>query len=128
MSGGRWNYQQNSLGYEMFPCCEIQYGLGKGNEYERSRKLARRLDPMEDRQLSELVFDVLCLIYSADWYKSCDTSEPTYQQDVDYFKQKWLKAEPNDMIKSEIDKSIEDARDSLYITFGLKQRDERDYE
>ncbi len=133
MSGGRWNYQQNSLGYEMFPGCDVCYGLGdddrsKYSNYTGSVKLARKLNPMEDKQISELVFDVLCLIYSADWYKSGDTGEDCYGKDLEFFKRKWIKAEPNDMIKSEIDKAVEDARDSLYITFGLKQRDERDYE
>lgn len=125
MSGGKWNYNQSSLGYEMFPGCDICYGLGDdGKQYERSRKLARRLDPMEDKQLSELVFDVLCLIYSADWYQSGDTSEDTYRKDVRYFKEKWLKPKQAKLVKNEIDAAIEGARDDLYVSFGLKNRED----
>lgn len=124
MSGGRWNYSQCNLGYDMFPGCDICYGLGddsrnKYSNYTSSVKLARKLDPMEDKQLSELVFDVLCLVYSADWYKSGDTGEDTYLADAQYFKKKWLKQNPENIVKSEIDKAIEEAREELYKSLGL---------
>lgn len=124
MSGGRWNYSQCNLGYDMYPGCDVCYGFGddsrnKHSNYTWSVKLARKLDPMEDKQLSELVFDVLCLVYSADWYKSGDTGEDTYLADVKYFKQKWLKQKPEDSVKIEIDKAMEEAREELYKSFGL---------
>ena len=110
----------------MYPGCDVCYGLGddsrsKYNNYTSSVKLARKLDPMEDKQLSELVFDVLCLVYSADWYKSGDTGEDTYLADVKYFKQKWLKQKPDNIVKSEIDKAIEEVKDELYKSFGLEE-------
>lgn len=124
MSGGHWNYSQCNLGYDMYPGCDVCYGLGddsrsKYSNYTSSVKLARKLDPMEDKQLSELVFDVLCLVYSADWYKSGDTGEDTYLADVKYFKQKWLKQKPDNIVKIEIDKAIEEAKNELYKSFGL---------
>lgn len=122
MSGGRWNYGQLNLCYEMFPRSELSYGLGK-YYYQDSIKEARKYNPMEDKQISELVFDVLCLVYSADWYKSGDTGEETYREDVQFFKDKWLKIRPDDMIKNEIEKCIMEAKDELYIEFGLNQED-----
>lgn len=127
MSGGRWNYNQCNLGYDMFPGCDVCYGLGddeksKYRNYTESVKLARKLNPMEDRQLSELVFDVLCLIYSADWYKSGDTCEDIYREDVKFFKEKWLKVKP-DMVKDEICKSIQELKEELYVTFGIQEAD-----
>ena len=127
MSGGRWNYNQCNLGYDMFPGCDVCYGLGddeksKYRNYTESVKLARKLNPMEDRQLSELVFDVLCLIYSADWYKSGDTCEDIYREDVKFFKEKWLKVNP-DMVKDEIRKSIQELKEELYVTFGIQEKD-----
>lgn len=127
MSGGRWNYNQCNLGYDMFPGCDVCYGLGddkksKYSNYTESVKLARKLNPMEDRQLSELVFDVLCLIYSADWYESGDTCEDTYREDVKYFKEKWLKIKP-DSVKAEIGKSIQELKEELYVTFGIQEAD-----
>lgn len=125
MSGGRWNYNQCNLGYDMFPGCDVCYGLGddeksKYRNYTESVKLARKLNPMEDRQLSELVFDVLCLIYSADWYKSGDTCEDIYREDVKFFKEKWLNVKPDDSVKSEIDKSIQELKEELYVSFGVE--------
>ena len=127
MSGGRWNYNQCNLGYDMFPGCDVCYGLGddeksKYRNYTESVKLARKLNPMEDRQLSELVFDVLCLIYSADWYKSGDTCEDIYREDVKFFKEKWLKVNP-DTVEDEIRKSIQELKEELYVTFGIQEKD-----
>ena len=127
MSGGRWNYNQCNLGYDMFPGCDVCYGLGddeksKYRNYTESVKLARKLNPMEDRQLSELVFDVLCLIYSADWYKSGDTCEDIYREDVKFFKEKWLKVN-TDTVKDEICKSIQELKEELYVTFGIQEKD-----
>lgn len=115
MSGGHWNYEQCNLGYEMYPGCDVSYGLGDGKyrSYSESVKLARKLNPMEDRMLSELVFDVLCLIYSADWYKSGDTGEIDYKEDVKYFKQKWFKPTGKELIKDEIEKSVTALRNEL---------------
>lgn len=120
MSGGRWNYGQCNLGYEMFPTSSVSYGLGE-YEYDDSIKEARKRNPMEDKQISELVFDVLCLIYSADWYRSGDTGEETYRKDVEFFKNKWLKAEYENLVKEEIDKNIEETRNELYTEFGIKE-------
>lgn len=118
MSGGEWNYGQCNLGYEMFPDCDVCYGLGddskaKYGRYTESVALARKLNPMEDRQISELVFDVLCLIYSADWYKSGDTGKDTYHDDLKFFKQKWMKPSGEELVKEEIEKSVSDLRNEL---------------
>lgn len=123
MSGGHWNYNQCSLGYEMFPGSDVCYGLGE-HEYDRSIKEARKRNPMHDKQLSELVFDVLCLVYSADWCISGDTGEDTYRADIQFFKSKWLKQSPDELIRIEIDKSIAEAKEELYAAFGLKEEAE----
>ena len=118
MSGGRWNYGQCNLGYDMFPGCDVCYGIGsnersKYGQYTESVKLARKLNPMEDRQISELVFDVLCLIYSADWYESGDTGQDDYREDLKAFKQKWLNPSGDQLVKEEIEKSVDDLRNDL---------------
>ena len=130
MSGGYWNYDQITLGYDMFPGCDVCYGLGdntksKYGHYTKSVKRARQLDPMEDKQISELVFDVLCLIYSADWYKEADIGEERYRADIKFFKEKWLLQKPEQLVKDEIDKCMVEMKDRLYKSFGLKQEGER---
>ena len=117
MSGGRWNYNQCGLGYEMFHGCDVSYGLGDG-DYSRSVKQARRENPMQDKQISELVFDVLCLVYSADWYLSGDTGEDTYRKDVRFFKKKWF---GTNVDEREIRKSIEEVKEDLFVSFGVKE-------
>lgn len=123
MSGGRWNYNQSSLGYEMFPYSDITYGLGEDNQYYHyttNLKKARLSNPMHDKQISELVFDVLCLVQSADWYFSGDTGADQYEKDLKYFKKKWLKQTETALNKREIDQSISELRHDLYQTFGLE--------
>ena len=122
MSGGRWNYGQCNLGYDMYPNSEVRYGLGentKYREYTKSVKAARQANPMCDKQISELVYDVLCLIYSCDWYLSGDTGEENYLEDVQFFKKKWLKIKPEDAVRAEIDKSVSETKDELYKNFGI---------
>ena len=126
MSGGRWDYGQCNLGYDMYPQSDVCYGLGedtKYREYTKSVKAARSTNPMGDKQISELVYDVLCLIHSCDWYLSGDTCENQYLEDVKFFKQKWLKIKPEDAIKAEIDKSIGEAKDELYKSFGITEEE-----
>lgn len=125
MSGGKWNYGQCNLGYEMFPSSLVSYGLGK-HTYNDSVKEARKINPMEDKQISELIFDTLCLIYSADWYKSGDIGEDTYREDVQFFKNKWLKTKYDNLIKQEIDKSIKELKTDLYKEFLIKEQNDNE--
>ena len=113
MSGGRWCYNQDTLAYEMFPHSEVTYGLGKKN-YKESVKNARKTNPLDDKLLSELAYDLLCVIHSADWYMSGDTSEETYRADVAFFKDKWLMIGTAGMIKREIEKSMEETKEELF--------------
>lgn len=120
MSGGRWGYSNDHscnelFDYHVYP----DYGLGD-KDYTKSVNIARKINPMEDKQLTELVYDVFCLLHSLDWYKSSDTCEETYRKDVRYFKDKWLGEQRPDAVKKEIDEAIEAARNDLYVTFGLK--------
>lgn len=78
MSGGYFNHSDRSLDYELF-------------NYAGDCEEAKRIDPMEDTKISELVFDVLGLIHKLDYYKSGDTDEEDYRKDVKAFKTKWLK-------------------------------------
>ena len=123
MSGGRWGYRNDYLCNDMF-CESADYGFERRKHYKYRVIRARVTDPMEDKELSELVYDVFCLIHSADWYQSSDTCEETYRADVEYFKNKWLKTTAKQRAKREIDKAIEQAKDELYKTFGVEVADE----
>ena len=79
--------------------------------------LRTKLNPLEDKELSELVYDVFCLLHSYDWYISGDTGEEDYRNDVKYFKDKWLKRSSNYRVKDEIDKTLAEAKEELLNMF-----------
>lgn len=117
MSGGRWNYKSDELAYELFSWMSPDYGT-KGFKQSAT---ARKLNPLEDKQISELCWDMLCLLHSCDWYQSGDTSEETYRADIKYFKDKWLKPTASELAKSEIDKSILEVKEELYKALGVSK-------
>lgn len=114
MSGGYWNYENDNLAHNLFGW---QVSPTYGEKGFKQSELARKANPLEDKQLSELCWDMLCLLHSYDWYVSGDTSEATYKSDVKYFKKKWLKATEDELVKAEIDKSIKELKQELYEIF-----------
>lgn len=87
MSGGHFDYVEGRLEDEMFGI-GLSYDLDGNKGYSAE---ARRQNPLMDEDLSELAYDLLCLIHSFDYYIEDDTSEETYRKDVNFFKQKWLR-------------------------------------
>ena len=113
MSGGHFNYSNDHAASEIFGWdCDVDYGLGNAR-YNRNLSAARKANPLNDKQLSELVFDVFCLLHSLDWCISGDTGEDDYNADVKFFKQKWLKPAGKDLVKTEINKAVDDLRNEL---------------
>lgn len=120
MSGGHFNYINDTACHEIFRwSVSADYG-----EHEADSKKARRLDPLEDAIISELVFDVFCLLHSYDWYASCDTGEETYRADVRRFKDKWLKPMRGKRAKEIVDDELTAVREKLYRAFGVKEDEE----
>ena len=113
MSGGHWEYKNDTA------CCEIfdwelnpVYGLG-GKDHKRYSAIARQLNPCEDVEMSELVYDVFCLLHSFDWYASGDNMPATYQKDVEFFKQKWFKSTRSERLKGYVDSAVFDLYEKL---------------
>lgn len=116
MSGGHFNYDNDRA------CHEI-YGWGVSADYgtrgfEQS-KIARKLNPLEDLVISELVFDVFCLLHSYDWYASGDTCEETYRDDVRRFKKKWLKSLPQSYVKELVNGEVTRLKDEIFKAIGI---------
>lgn len=121
MSGGRFDYWNDCV-------CDAIFGVypsyGFGNkQMDDDRRLVRRRNPFENKLISELVFDVFCLIHSLAKYKSGDISEDTYLEDVEYFSVKWLHRDYIDLAKNEVEKSIEELRETLFKTFCLQEEE-----
>lgn len=116
MSGGHFNYENDHLAYETYGY-EVNVNYGLENLQEDSARAAN-LNPLEDREISELVYDVFCLLHSFDWYKECDTSYETYKKDVLFFKRKWFGQELEARIDKLTERAIRRIEDVAYQEVG----------
>lgn len=110
MSGGYFNYLNDDAARTIFgygPA--ITYGL---ENLQGESKQAANDNPLEDHEISELVYDVFCLLHSYDWYKESDTSYETYQKDVKFFKDKWLRSDPSERMDRLTAQAIERIKDA----------------
>lgn len=115
MSGGHFN------GY--FGLCGdvTGYWPGYNLESEENRKnaeLAARENKLADRQISEIAYDVFCLINSYDYWVCGDIREEHYRRDVDFFKRKWFQKPGVEDIERYIDRSMKETKDALLTEFG----------
>lgn len=101
MSGGRFEYKDTGLKNEIFGWSDRPYNV------------------FEDREISELVWDVLDLIHDYDWFSCGDTGEDAWIKSKTAFKDKWF-GKQEDRTKRIVDQVINDARDELYKTFGIE--------
>lgn len=114
MSGGRFNYKQYSIaeevyGYDMY----LDYG---DDGFSKSRLAAKR-NPFEDVEMSEMFWDMLCVLHSLDWYQSGDNCESTYRDDVEYFKKKWFGKTEEDRVKTIVDNAILNMKEDIATAF-----------
>lgn len=101
MSGGSLNYLASTMVESLFyDRVAIDYGklCDKDNAI-----IARKLNPMHDRELSELMADVICMLYGLEWFDSCDIGEETYKKCVNKFKSKWMHRTEKDRLNSYLD-------------------------
>ena len=101
MSGGHFDYKDMGLKSEIF-----------GWEDKPT-------NAFEDKEISELVWDVLDLIHDFDWYKSGDTSKEDYLKAKADFKKKWFNNREL-CVRRIVDDSIEQCKKELYETFGFE--------
>lgn len=102
MSGGHFDYVDSRLKSEIFGWTD------------------RAHDVFEDREISELVWDVLDLIHEYDWYKSGDNCEEKYLKAKAKFKKKWF-SNRGVRIRNIVDAAIADCKAELYKTFGFDE-------
>lgn len=118
MSGGHWEYTNDGLARMIFGwTVDVNYGE-KG--FSQS-KIAARIDPLEDREMSEMLWDMLCVLHSFDWYKSDDTSEDTYREDVKRFKEKWLNVTAEERVRRAVEDGCQELRNEIYRMFGVSE-------
>ena len=105
MSGGRFEYIDSQLK-------NIIFGWS-----DRPRNV------FEDREISELVWDVLDLIHDYDWYVSGDTCKETYLKAKETFKKKWFNNR-GVRVRRIVDEALKECKDELYETFKLEEGDD----
>lgn len=102
MSGGFFEYSDSRLKNEIFGFDD------------------RLQNVFEDKEISELVWDILELIHRFDCYKSGDVRKEAYLRHKNEFKEKWLRNnETGERIREIVDVSIEELRNELYETFDI---------
>ena len=114
MSGGTFNYEQTHIGYELFGH-DLTLDYGKEG-FDKSIK-ASKVNPMEHRIISEIVWDVLCLIHSLDYYRSGDILEKDYLEDIKYFTDKWFKLNEDKLLEKYskyLDNECDELKKELY--------------
>ena len=101
MSGGSHNYIAYTINGELF---EDRIETHYTNVCdEKNARIARNLNPMHDRELSELIADVMCLLYGLEWFDSCDIGEETYKECANKSKAKWMHRTEKDRVNSYAD-------------------------
>lgn len=102
MSGGRFDYRDSALKDDIFGWTDKWSNV------------------FEDREISELVWDVLDLIHDFDWYASGDTCKENYLAKKKAFKTKWFGGNRGLRVKKTIDEALAETKAELYETYGLK--------
>lgn len=77
----------------------------------------------EDREISELVYDVFNLIHDYDWYRCGDTGKGTWLERKSDFKHKWLQNR-GVRVQRIVDEAIDSIREELYETYGIERKEE----
>lgn len=91
--------------------CEEIFGLTptfiNGKEYINRICDVLARDPLEDMEISELVYDVFCLLHEYDYYQEMDSSREAYLESKKKFKVKWFNKTPKDRFDKQIKNSEE---------------------
>lgn len=87
MSGGSLNYLAFKMNDELYDQACVHYS---NVDNPKEAICARRDDPFEDSDISELVFDVACVVHALEWYKSGDICEETYREILAKFKKNYM--------------------------------------
>lgn len=101
MSGGNFNYVDATLKDEIYGWSDTWHNV------------------FEDREISELVWDILNLIHDYDLYVSSDTCKETYLKAKAEFKRKWF-SNRGVAVRRTIDTAIEELKAELYETYGME--------
>lgn len=73
---------------------------------------------MEDKELNDLIADIVQLAHDLEWYHSSDTSREDYVESVRAFKEKWFKQSRTQRLRNYVDKAVDELREELITMIG----------
>jgi len=73
---------------------------------------------MYDRELDDLITDLVPVLHDLEWWQSSDISEDEYRATVNAFKQKWFGTNRETRLKEYIDETVERAKKECYDMVG----------
>ena len=77
---------------------------------------------MYDKELDDLMKDIVELAHDLEWMDSGDSS--VYPETVKKFKKKWFKSNRTERLKGYIDETISDTKKQLYAMIGETDDDD----
>lgn len=104
MSRGYWDYKNQNLQDEIFGWC---------------REANQVPNVFEDKEISEIIFDMFQLLYAFDSYKSSDWSESDWIEQKTNFKNKWFGKTEDERVREIVESTLADAKDEIFKTFGM---------
>lgn len=120
MSGGLWYGNDTSLAHDIF---SWDISPTYGEKGFAQSKQAREINPLRDKIISELIWDVFCLLNSFDCQQCGDTTG-SYDRDKAVFKKKWLNLD-EERIRQIIDEEMERTKVELYEAFNCGNEEEK---
>lgn len=73
---------------------------------------------MEDKEVNDLIADIVQLVHDLEWYHSSDTSREEYTESVRAFKEKWFKQSRTQRLRNYVDKAVEELKEELIAMIG----------
>lgn len=77
---------------------------------------------MYDKELNEMMDDLVELLHDLEWWQSCDYGEDDYRETVTKFKKKWFKRDNVD-IENVIEAAFEKKKKELYESLNYFKED-----
>lgn len=73
---------------------------------------------MQDREMDDLMKDIVKIMHDLEWWKSGDIDEEDYRETVKNFKKKWFKQSSNKRIKKYINEELNQFKENLNCLLG----------
>ena len=113
MSGGHFNYFHDKITQDIFGWnIDADYNLG-AEEQKKGAVLARAMNPLNDVELSEMLYDLACVLKAHDWWRSGDCGVECYNNAKRYFKKKWFGKTQKQRIEAQVNKAVEQFRQDV---------------